>query len=156
MINETDDTENNSFSDEALTTPPEAGKTGNRNGQVRELGKKSLEPFIGVLSKHKGDFSPYLEAVTKALRAAADSLKGDQPAEAETFISGYFAEGADWISQWKDKLTGNSTEDLMHLLEEEGRKSPAILFGVSYFGGLILGRFGRHLGKTMKQNVNIH
>ena len=156
MINETGNTENTSFTDEALTTPTEAGRAENPSGPMRELGRKGLEPLLSVLTKHQGDVTPYFDAVTKALKAAAESLKGENPGEAETFISGYFTEGADWLSQWKEKLAGKSQTDLLNFLEEEGKKSPAILFGASYFAGLILGRFGRHLGKTIKPKINIH
>ncbi len=158
MINETGNTENTNFADEAN---PSSYDTNRRSpsgiGQVRDLGKKSLEPLVGVLSRHKGDFSPYLDALTKALQSGAQSLQNDQSSDAEKFISQYFTEGAEWLGQWKDKLHMNSSEEFMSLLEEEGKKRPAILFGASYFAGLILGRFGRHLGKTMRSSTeNIH
>jgi hypothetical protein len=158
MINETGNTENTNFADEVGSSSFEnSGERSSGMGQVKDLGRKSLEPLVGVLSRHKGDFSPYLDALTKALTSGAQSLQTDQSSEAEKFIAQYFTDGADWLTQWKDKLAGNSADDFMRLLEEEGRKRPAILFGASYFAGLILGRFGRHLGKTMRSSTdNIH
>lgn len=158
MINETGNTENTNFADEVSSTTFESqGKDNSRLGQVKELGRKSLEPLVGVLSRHKGDISPYLDALTKALQSGAQSLQGEQSSDAEKYIAQYFTEGSEWLGQWKEKLAVNSTDQFMHLLEEEGRKRPAILFGASYFAGLILGRFGRHLGKTMvSSNENIH
>lgn len=145
MINETGNTENTNFSED---------RSGSGMGQVKDLGRKSLEPLMGVLSRHKGDFSPYFDALTKALTSGAQSLQTEQSSEAEKFIAQYFTDGADWLTEWKDKLAANSSDDFMRLLEEEGRKRPAILFGASYFAGLILGRFGRHLGKTMRSSTD--
>ena len=160
MINEeTGNTENTSFTDEAINTSYEAnsGQTSGIGGQVKELGKKSLEPILEVLTRHKSDFSPYLNSLTKALKSGAQSLEGEESSDADRFISQYFTEGADWIAQWKDKLSGSSPDQIMHFLEDEGRKKPAVLFGASYFAGVILGRFGRHLGKTMRPgSENIH
>ena len=144
MINDTGNSENTSGHSSGM-------------GQVKDLGRKSLEPLMGVLSRHKGDFSPYFDALTKALTSGAQSISTDQSSEQEKFIAQYFTDGAAWLTQWKEKLSSHSTEDFMSLLEEEGKKRPAILFGASYFAGLILGRFGRHLGKTMKSSEeNIH
>ncbi len=132
-------------------------QTSGVGSQVKELGRKGLGPLVDVLTKHKSDFSPYFEALTKALKSGADSLQGDQATDADRFISQYFTDGADWITQWKDKLSANSPDQFMQFLEEEGRKKPAVLFGASYFAGIILGRFGRHLGKTMTTgSENIH
>ncbi len=158
MINETGNTENTNFADEAGQSSYESsGNSNSKIGQIKDLGRKSLEPLVGVLSRHKGDFSPYLDALTKALQSGAQSLQGDQSSEAEKYIAQYFTEGADWLGQWKNKLHVNSPDEFMSLLEEEGKKRPAILFGASYFAGLILGRFGRHLGKTMSSSTeNIH
>ena len=159
MINETGNTENTSFTDEATSSPYEAnsGQTSGVGSQVKDLGKKSLAPLLEVLTKHKSDFSPYLDSLTKALKSGAQSLQGEQSTDADRFIAQYFTEGSDWITQWKDKLSGNSPDQIMQFLEEEGRKKPAILFGASYFAGVILGRFGRHLGKTMRTgSENIH
>lgn len=158
MINETGNTENTDFTDEAGSTQFGAGGGQSSGfGQVKDLGKKSLAPLVDVLSRHKGDFSPYLDSVTKALRAGADSLRGDQATDADNYIAQYFNDGADWIGQWKDKLSFSSPDQFMQLLEEEGRRRPAILFGTSYFAGLILGRFGRHLGKTIRSTTdNVH
>lgn len=148
MINETGNTENTNFAD---------GGSRSGMGQIKDLGKKSLEPLMGVLSRHKGDFSPYLEALTKALTSGAQSLQNENASDAEKFIAQYFTDGAEWLTQWKDKFAQTSSDDFLRLLEEEGRKRPAILFGASYFAGLILGRFGRHLGKTMRTSTdNIH
>jgi hypothetical protein len=152
MINETGNTENTDFSNEGG-----ASLTGKISSQAKDFGKKSLAPLVDVLSRHKGDFSPYFEALTKALQSGAQSLQTENSNEAEKFIAQYFTDGAEWLTDWKEKLTVNSSEDFMNLLEEEGRKRPAILFGASYFAGLVLGRFGRHLGKTMKTSAeNIH
>lgn len=159
MINETGNTENTNFADEGVSSSFETtSRSGSsRIGQVKDLGRKSLGPLVGVLSRHKGDFSPYLDALTKALQSGAQSLQNDQSTDAEKFIAQYFTEGATWLGQWKEKLHFNSAEEFMSLLEEEGKKRPAILFGASYFAGLILGRFGRHLGKTMRSSSeNIH
>lgn len=158
MINETGNTENTDFATEVgQTSYGTSGSSNSRIGQVKDLGKKSLEPLVGVLSRHKGDFSPYLDAITKALKSGAQSLQGEEAGDAEKYIAEYFSEGAEWIGQWKEKLTVNSPDEFLRLLEEEGRKRPAILFGASYFAGLILGRFGRHLGKAMRNsNENIH
>jgi hypothetical protein len=143
MINETGNTENTDFADEVP--------------RMKELGKKGLEPIFGVLSRHRGEFSPYFDALTKALSAGAQSLEGENAGEVEKTIAGYFHDGAVWLSQWKDKLATESPQDFLKFLEEEGKKRPALLFGVSYFGGLLLGRFGRHLGKTMRASTdNIH
>lgn len=155
MINETGNTENTSFSDEAPATPTQSPKSVNSNPSFG-LGKKSLGPLLNVLAKHKSDVSPYLDALTKALIAAAESLKGEEAPEAETFVAGYFSDGAAWLARWKDKLAGQSPDDILTFLEEEGQKHPAILFGTSYVAGLMLGRFGRHIGKSMKENINIH
>jgi hypothetical protein len=158
MINETGNTENTNFADEGGPSSYEtSGSSSSRIGQVKDLGKKSLEPLVGVLSRHKGDFSPYLDALTKALQSGVQSLQGEESSDAEKFIAQYLTDGADWLGQWKDKLHVNSPDEFMSLLEEEGKKHPAILFGASYFAGLILGRFGRHLGKTMRSSTeNIH
>lgn len=158
MINETGNTENTNFADEVRSPSFEArGNSSSRIGQVKELGKKGLEPLVGVLSRHKGDISPYFEALTKALKSGAQSLQGEQASDAEKHIAQYFTEGAEWLGQWKEKFAVSSPDQFMTLLEEEGKKRPAILFGASYFAGLILGRFGRHLGKTMRSSTeNIH
>ncbi len=158
MINETGNTENTNFADEvSQSSYKTSDKSSSRIGQVKDLGRKGLEPLVGVLSRHKGDFSPYLDALTKALQSGAQSLQGDQSSEAEKYIAQYFTEGADWIGQWKEKLHVTSPDEFMSLLEEEGKKRPAILFGASYFAGMILGRFGRHLGKTIRSSSeNIH
>ena len=157
MINETGNTENTNFSDEARPNSFEANGETHVRGGVKELGKKSLEPLVSVLGKHKADFSPYLDALTKALRSGAESLQNEQAGEAEKFIGRYFSDGAEWITQYKDKVAGQSPDQVMSFLETEGRKHPAILFGASYFAGIILGRFGRHLGKTMRSSSdNIH
>jgi hypothetical protein len=156
MINETGNTENTDFADEANRTlnGSQEGRT-SKVGQVKELGKKGLEPLVEVFSNHKGDFSPYLDALTKALKSGATSLQ--EGSEAEKFIGGYFTQGADFLSQWKDKLGTKSPKEFLEFLEVEGKNHPAVLFGVSYFGGMLLGRFGRHLGKTMRSSTeNIH
>lgn len=140
MINETGNTENTNFVDERI--PPEASG-------VKELGRKSLLPLVSVLGKHKGDFTPYLDALTKALKSGADSLQGETAGDAEKFIGGYFTDGLEFITQWKDKLSSQSPEDVMKFIEDEGKKHPALLFGASYFAGMILGRFGLHVGKTV-------
>lgn len=138
----------------------DTGSTENTSSQavgfddIKALGRKSLEPLVGVLSRHKGDFSPYLDAITKALKAGSDSLQAEQSSDAEKYIAQYFNDGAEWIGQWKEKLSVNSSDDFIRLLEEEGRQKPAILFGASYFAGLLLGRFGRHLGKTMRTSTD--
>ncbi|MES2527261.1 MAG: hypothetical protein V4598_09240 [Bdellovibrionota bacterium] len=152
MINETGNTENTNFSDEVNNSPFEA-----KRDQFKELGRKSLDPLLSVLTKHKSDFSPYLDALTKALKSGAGSLQNEEASEADKFISQYFTDGAEWIGRWKEKLSSSSPEQFMHFVEEEGQKKPAILFGASYFAGVILGRFGRHLGKTMRTgSENIH
>ena len=159
MINETGNTENTDFTDEVNNSPFEANssQTSGVGSQVKELGKKGLGPLVRVLTKHKNDFSPYFDALTKALKSGADALQNDQSTHADKFISQYFTDGADWISQWKDKLSTNTPDQFMQFLEEEGRKKPAVLFGASYFTGIILGRFGRHLGKTIRTgSENIH
>lgn len=143
MIDDTGNTENTNFAEGA-------GPSG--FGQMKDLGRKSLEPLMGVLSRHKGDFSPYLDAITKALKAGSESLQSEESSDAEKFIAQYFTDGADWIGQWKEKLSFNSPDEFMRMLEEEGRQKPAVLFGASYFAGLILGRFGRHLGKTVRNS----
>lgn len=141
MINETGNTENTNFSDEA-------GRTPFGQESVKTLGKKSLEPLVSVLGKHKSDFSPYLDALTKALKSGAEALQKEDAGEAEKFIGRYFSDGLEFIGKWKDKLSSQSPDDVMKFLEEEGKKHPAVLFGASYFAGMILGRVGRHLGKT--------
>lgn len=159
MIHETGNTESTSFPDEANHTPDEAnrGPTSDTLGQVKDLGMKSLAPLLEVFIRHKSDLSPYLNSLTKALKSGAQSLQGVQSSAADKFIAQYFTDGADWITKWKDKVSGNSPEEMMLYLEEEGRKQPAILFGVSYVAGLILGRFGRHLGKSVRTGKeNIH
>jgi hypothetical protein len=153
MINETGNTENTDFADEGAFESHQTSDI----GRIKELGKKGLEPIFGVLSRHRGEFSPYFDALTKALNAGAQSLEGEGGNDVEKSIAGFFHEGADWLSQWKDKLATETPKDFLQFLEEEGKKRPALLFGVSYFGGLLLGRFGRHLGKTMRSSTdNIH
>ncbi len=159
MINETGNTENTDFTDEVNNSPFEANRsqTSGVGSQVKDLGRKGLEPLIGVLTRHKNDFSPYFDALTKALKSGASSLQNEEATDADKFISQYFTDGAEWITQWKDKLSAGSPDQFMQFVEEEGRKKPAILFGASYFAGIILGRFGRHLGKTIRSgSENIH
>jgi hypothetical protein len=120
---------------------------------------KSLGPLLEVLTRHKNDLSPYIDSFTKALKAGAQSLELEESSDADRFISQYFREGAEWIAKWKVKLSSSSPEQIRQFLEDEGRKKPAILFGASYFAGVILVRFGRHLGKAMRTEngqENIH
>ncbi|MFL5783520.1 MAG: hypothetical protein ACJ76H_02850 [Bacteriovoracaceae bacterium] len=153
MINETGNTENTDFADESSFESHQTSEA----GRIKELGKRGLEPIFGVLSRHRGEFSPYFDALTKALTAGAQSLEGESSNEVEKNIAKFFHEGSDWLSQWKDKLATQSPQDFLKFLEEEGKNKPALLFGVSYFGGLLLGRFGRHLGKNLRSSTdNIH
>ncbi len=161
MMNEIGSTESTSLKDEDPNTPNEAnrGRSSGVGEQVKELGIKSLGPLLEVLTRHKNDLSPYLDSFTKALKAGAQSLQHEESSDTDRFISEYFTEGAEWIAQWKVKLFSSSPEQIRQFLEDEGRKKPAILFGASYFAGVILGRFGRHLGKTMRTDSgqeNIH
>jgi hypothetical protein len=156
MINKPSNSEKPNFPHEALSSQHDAGKSKKRNEQFREMGRKGLEPLVGVLLKHKGDLAPYLDAFTKALRAGANSLRGENSSAVESHVSEYFTNSVDWISGWQDKLAGNSTAELINLIEEEGRKHPVLAFGASYLVGVTLGRLGLHLGKTIKENVNIH
>ena len=154
MINNTNNFEDNSFNSEANVPFDEARASSTDKirdkvpvEKLKDYGKKGLGPFIDVLHKYQGEFSPYFTSLTKGLRGGADALNEDNSSDAQRQVSRWFREAADLFSQAQEKLQSKDRNEIMNFFEEQSRQKPGFMFSSSYIAGLFFGRFGRQVGK---------
>jgi hypothetical protein len=115
--------------------------------KLKEYGKKSLAPLTDLVHKYKGDINPYVAAIGKGLQGAINALNEGEANDAERKIGQWFQEANEWFNGVKGKLEATEAKDLLNYLEEEAKKSPGLMFSVSYVAGLAIGRVGRQLGR---------
>lgn len=120
-----------------------------------QTGAKSLGPLIDFLKSRQNELGAYLGAVATGMRAGAEALeKGTTPAE--SFIAGYFTQAASVLSQLEERVQSLAPGDIRSFIEEEGRKHPSVLLGVTTVAGIIVGRLGRQFmsGKSGAQTIH--
>ncbi len=128
----------------------EAGEsTSSRN--YKEYGKKSLAPLIDLVHRYKGDVNPYVDAIGRALKGAADSLSGTDT-DADKTVAGWFNEAQTWFDGVKEKLESKEPSDLLNFLEAEAKSKPGVMFATSYMVGMVFGRLGRHAVRMKTQS----
>jgi hypothetical protein len=154
MINNTNNYEDNSLNSEANVPFDEARASSTDKirdkvpvDKLKDYGKKGLGPFIDVLHKYQGEFTPFFTSLSKGLKGGADALKEENSSDAQRQVSQWFQEAADLFSQAQEKLQSKNKNEIMDFLEEQSRRKPGFMFSSSYIAGLFFGRFGRQIGK---------
>ena len=117
----------------------------------KEYGKKSLAPLIDLVHRYKGDVNPYVDAISKGLRGAADSVAAGN-SDADKTVAGWFNEAGAWFDGVRSKLESNKPADLLNFLEAEAKNKPGVMFATSYMVGILFGRLGRH-AKRLKSKT---
>lgn len=137
---------------------PQGGKLRSKlpegaESKLKDYGKKSLAPVLDLVHKYQDDISPYFTAIQKGLQGALNAFNQEGGEEAEKVVAGWFREASEWFTTAGEKLRSQEPRDLLNYLEEQGRKSPGLLFSSSYIAGIAFGRMGRHIFRKTMENV---
>ena len=177
MIDSNNSSFENSESSSDTNLPRNEANASNTESKIRDYGKKSLAPMIDLVSKYKGDITPYFSAIGKGLQGAVTALEGnsgmnsgmssgmssdsassmntsssssESSSQADQVVAGWFRDANGWFTGAQEKISSGNAKDLLTYLEAEAAKSPGLMFSTSYVVGLFFGRLGRHLGRAGK------
>lgn len=157
MNSDTPNFQNKAPQDEAFSSETNAFKNKLPGStEIKEYGKKSLAPLIDLLSKYKGEFSPYFKAIETGLQGGFEVLnkgtsENDTVSDAQLTVGEWFRDAANWFNGADKRLQSGNTRELLDYLEQQAKNHPTLMFSSSYIAGLFFGRIGRHLGRQYKK-----
>ncbi len=113
--------------------------------KLKEYGKKAYTPLLSVVHKYRDHFTPYLDALSHGLHASVERLEGEGATEADRFVSRFFRQAADGITEARQRLETKNLSDLTAYVAELANRRPGLMFSTSYVAGLFVGRLSRHI-----------
>lgn len=128
--------------------PNEDTYASSAKSKLKDYGKKSLSPLLGLMQKYRGEFNPYFSAISKGIEGGMNVLSQENATPEERYVGEWFREASAWFGEVRTKLESKNIEDVIAYLEAESRENPGMTFSTSYLAGLFLGRIGRHMGRT--------
>lgn len=115
--------------------------------KLKEYGMKAYRPLVDVVFKYQDEFTPYLTALAKGLQGGKESLSREGSTEAEQYVSQFFQQAADGLTQACQKLESKDVNGITTFLSEQAEQRPSVMFGTSYIAGIFFGRLGRHIAR---------
>lgn len=144
-------TNQNNFTNQAgvdeSNMPHGEGVEADLKSRFADYGKKSLMPLVDLLSRYKGDISPYSSSILRAFDGAIQALENNEENEsANQRVLGWVRDAREWVNGSTDKLQNGSAKDFITYLEREAERNPGLMFSASYVVGMLFGRVGRYVG----------
>lgn len=131
--------------------------------KIKDYGKKAYAPLIKVVHRYQDEITPYLNALSRGLMSGADALKGDSGSEADKYVSGWFREASEGLTEAVAKLQSKDISEVIQFIETQAQKRPSLMFTSSYLTGLFFGRISKHIGRKVFQGksefekeINVH
>lgn len=123
------------------------------NLNMEVLGKKSLEPVLNLVHRYKDDLNPYLNSLSRGLKAAMDSYQ-TEGSEADKVVSGWINQFNNWFDGLKNTLETKNPQDFLNYIEQQAKAHPGIMFSASYVMGIVMGKLGRDVVKMGKETLS--